>query len=266
MAFIEADDFRQMTIVAWNEMIKSIRGKKLLIFLVIIALMLALPLVISVGFGGELYRAPQQYLGNYTSFLLIILIISASLFTSTTLVSEFENRTALLIFTRPVKRTTIFAGKFIGCFILQWAVIALFYVGMTMIAVIFKADGYSIPFGDIITSFLLATLALLAISSLSVLFSSLVKRSSTASILSFVMFLMIIPMIEVSVLLGIHGMLETIKFEWYMFDSVASFASDVFGISDNVFASTAPEIIGYAMIWCVIPLIAALYFFRKRDV
>ena len=266
MALIEADDFRQMTIVAWNEMIKSIRGKKLLIFVVIVALMLALPLIISAGLGGELYQAPQNYLGNYSSFLLIILIISASLFTSTTLVSEFENRTALLIFTRPIKRTTIFVGKFIGCFILQWAVIALFYIGMTAIAVIFKADGFTVPFGDIITSFLLATLALLAISSLSALFSSLVKRSSTASILSFVMFLMIIPIIEVAILAGISETLETIKFEWYMFDSIVTFASDVFGISDNVFASTAPEIIGYTMIWCVIPLIAALYFFKKRDV
>jgi len=268
MSFIDIDDFRQAYVIAKNEALKSIRGKKLMAFVLIVLIMLALPVVLGYAFGMDLYSDPKETLFLYAMFMTIILVISAALFSSTTLVSEFEDRTALLVFTRPIRKTTIFVGKFIGCFVLQWAIIGLFYLGMTLLSWIYMADGYSMPFGDIGVSFLLATLALLSISSVSMVFSSFVKKASMASILSFVVFLMIIPIAEQAVIYGLNlsGM------PWYLFDSVVNNATDLFytvdimsGMEYTVTHLTLLEDIGYIAIWVVVPILIAWYLFKRRN-
>jgi ABC-type transport system involved in multi-copper enzyme maturation, permease component len=192
MMYATGDDFRQIYVVAKNEITKFVRGKRFTLYvaliLIIFALITALPYLV----GNDLGSTPGEVLARYVDSISFLVVLAATLFASITIVSEFEERTALILFTRPIKKTSIFLGKIIGCIVLEITMIVAFYAAMA--AVVFIVGG-AIP-AELLISLSMALLFVFAASSIAILISSVMKKGSTCSILTFVLLLMIIPVIS----------------------------------------------------------------------
>ena len=170
-------------------------------------LITALPYLV----GSTLGETAGEVVSKYVSFISLLVILAATLFASVVIVSEFEERTALILFTRPIKRTSIFVGKVIGCIVLETTMLVAFYAAMA-IAMFVIGGGVSV---ELLTSLGLTILFVFATSSIAVLISSVMKRGSTCAILTFVLLLLILPIIT-----GVFGgaNMET----WFMLDEAAN--------------------------------------------
>ena len=212
LMYIEIDDFRQSYVVAKNEVRKFVRGKRFTLYVGLIAIVFALITFLPFILGGSLGGTPGEVISRYVSFIDLLIILAATLFASVTIVSEFEESTALILFTRPIKKTSIFLGKVMGCIALEMVMIVLFYLGIAVVS--FAAAG-SVSV-DLFKSLGVSFMFVVAASGVAILISSIMKKASTCAILTFVLLLLILPIIS-SVISG-----STSTDPWFMLDQASS--------------------------------------------
>lgn len=207
--YFEKDDFRQIGIVAKNETIKSVRGKRFLVSTIVIVLVWALITLVPfiTGKGWESYTLGEM-LSSYLSYASMFVVLVVGLVGSVALVSEYEERTALILFTRPIKKTTIFIGKFVSAFILSCLLMLLYYIGVDIMTLWFHG---CIP-GDLVASFGMCCCYVFAATGISFVFSAFLKRSSIAIIFSILALIVVIPIVTMM----IKG--DT----WYMLDTASA--------------------------------------------
>lgn len=208
MMYIELDDLRQSYIVTKNEIRKFVRGKRFTLYAFLIIVIFSLITFLPYVFGNGLGDTPGEVISKYVPYIFLLVILAATLFSSVTVVSEFEERTALILFTRPIKKTTIFLGKMFGCIILETVMIVLFYLGMAAVSIIVAG---SVPV-EILSSLGLSILFVVATSGVSAFISSIMKKGSTCAILTFVFLLLILPIIS-----GVIGASTSVD-PWFMLD------------------------------------------------
>jgi len=209
MMYIEFDDLRQSYVVAKNEIRKFVRGKRFTMYVALIAIVFALITFLPYLVGDGLSDTPGGVISSYVSSIQFLIVLAVTLFASVVIVSEFEERTALILFTRPIKKTSIFLGKVLGCLALETVMIVIFYLGMA--AVTFIIAG-SIS-GEFLISLGVAFLYLVATSGVAILISSVMKKGSICAILTFVLLLLILPIISQA----IGGVVDP----WFMLDQAA---------------------------------------------
>ncbi len=210
MMYVELDDFRQSYVVAKNEIRKFVRGKRFTLYVALIGIVFALITFLPYLVGGDLGNTSGEVISNYVPYVFLLVILAATLFASITVVSEFEERTALILFTRPIKKTSIFLGKILGCIILETVMVVVFYIGIMVVA--FAVSG-SVS-SDLLISLGLAFIYVVATSGVAVLISSIMKKGSTCAILTFVLLLLILPIIS--------GVLSMSMDPWFMLDQAAN--------------------------------------------
>ena len=261
------DDIRQSVVVAKNEIKKFMVGKKIILFgllvLVLEALNLIVPYVWGKGFETSL-DATEALLGNITFFI----IIAAVLFTATSIVSEFEERTALVLFTKPIRKWAIFLGKLLA----SVAIMA----GFTLIIYLYTAIVCVVTCGDI-PSALLASLGLafcgiVGTSGLAIMLSSVFKKGSTASIMTLVFYLLVLSM--VGSLISTYGNVDT----WWMLNdamnNITNCIKGVLVIDDPVHMIYHYEPVAafdlwksaaVMWVWGIVTSVAGYFLFSKRD-
>ncbi len=208
MSFIELDDFRQIGIVNKNEIIKSVRGKRFLASLILVILVFALiTLLPFVGNKGWDVRTMDSMLSAYFNYVTLFTVLIVGLVGSVALASEFEERTALILFTRPIKKSTIFLGKLLASVILGTLLIVLYYFGVSMMLL-----GYhgTIP-ANLFQSFAMCVCYLFAATAISFIFSAVLKKTSVCIIFTILALIVVIPI--VSSLIGGDT--------WYMLSSAS---------------------------------------------
>lgn len=70
----------------------------------------------------------RMYIDHLVSAAIMAVAVSAAIFSSDTLVSEFENGTGFIVFTKPVSRFHVFLGKYLAAFTSLLLTIILCYV------------------------------------------------------------------------------------------------------------------------------------------
>ncbi len=262
------DDLRQAYVVAKNEIKKFFRGKKILIFgllvLAIVLLQTIVPIVSNSSYGSK-----DNLLESFVSFAILLVELAGVLFTATSLVSEFEERTALVLFTKPIKKWSIFIGKLMASMMAVGAFILIYYVYAAILT--FTEPG-SFSTGAFVQSLALAFCAVFGVCGVSMLFGSFAKKGSTASILTLVFFVLLIGLIS--------GLLQTFAHidTWWSINDAPGYLGYVFtGIRPEVIdvspyvvdvAITTADIIragAVLVLWGVITNIAAFFIFRRRD-
>lgn len=204
-------DLTQTCLVAKNEVIKFLRSRKFLLYgllvVAILVLMTLLPYVIGDGISGS----GGDVFSGYVGYVSLMVLLGATLFASYSIVSEFEERTALILFTRPLKKRTVFLGKFAACFVVTATAMAVYYVASLAIA--FAVSG------DLVTSFLpslvMCLLYVFATTGVAMLISSLMKKGGTSAVMTFVTILLLISV--VSAVMSASDV-DT----WFMLDSASS--------------------------------------------
>ncbi len=176
------ESLRQAFVVMKNEIKKYFSGKRMLVFLVLLAIIVFVIVVAPYMFNSE--TDPVYFLMMSS----LVVLMASTLFASISIVSEYEERTALIVFTRPIRKTSIFVGKALACIVLTIAFTALYY----LIAIIVSAAVKGSVSGDMFVSFGLACAYAFGTIGIAMLVSSIMKKGSTSTIITFVILAVII--------------------------------------------------------------------------
>lgn len=269
------NDIMQTVTVARNEITKFLRSRKLAVYLalvvLIIVLMTALPYVLGDGLSGSAGEVFSDYIG-YASLLVLL---GATLFASYAIVSEFEERTALILFTRPIRKSSVFLGKFLACYVLVAAVIVVYYLVSLVIA--FAVSG------GLVTSFApslaMSLMYVFATTGVAMFISSFMKKGGTSAVLTFITILLLITV--VSAVMSSSG-IDT----WFMLDnasqsivtSIPEYVESANGVMVDIGTSVGVDVSGMMVqaadcvrsgaamfAWGVVTLLLSYLVFSRRE-
>jgi ABC-2 type transport system permease protein len=188
----KTSDLAQIGIVTRYELLKHMRRRRVYGVLIIAAiiglLQIAVPLALNSGFPQQAKDWASSFLGSST----FIIIIVGTFFAGDAIVSEFEQKTGYIIFTNPVKRVSLVAGKFAAALISALLPIGLYYLIGT--GALLGIYGF-VP-AETAASFAYAALYLCCVLGFTFLFSAVLKGSMGATLLSFFMFLLILQIVS----------------------------------------------------------------------
>jgi len=246
-------------IVVKYEILKYLRGKKLLVFIALTALILGLLTAMPYIFGDGLPKESFDLMLFYVSFSKMLIILAVTLFAADSLASEYEYRTGLLLFPRPIKREAMFAGKFIASYLVSAMMILLFYVSVFIISFIVTGGVVSEGFISLAFSLLL----IFAATGLGFMLSAFIARGNTASIMLFALMLMVFPIID-------HALMAA---EIEPFFSLSYSADVVYfavaaGVDTYLPYDYYPELVTSAFVlafWSLLTIAIAVTKFKRRE-
>ncbi len=248
-----SDDLRQAFVVMKNEVTKYARGRKLLIFAALTALVLAVVTAALVIWGDGLGDSSANLGYLYVMIMSILVLIAVTLFASTALVSEFEERTALILFTKPIRKWTIFLGKFAASLLVTVGFVVIYY--LIVIALSLIGPGY--VDGAIFTSLGLAVCYTFGCAGIGFLISSVMKKASTSSILTFFTLALLLDMLLAVVVIAAH-----IDNPWYVITYASGDILNVLNPSEVVHVARSAAVMA---VWGFATAAIAYLLFRKRD-
>ncbi|MBU0623319.1 MAG: ABC transporter permease, partial [Candidatus Thermoplasmatota archaeon] len=188
-------DAAQVPIVWRYELLKYLRSKRLIASIAIAALVVcliyAIPILTGDGYGNT---TAEQFSVTFVQFASILVVICATFFGADSIVGEFQSRTGYLVFPTPMKREILFLGKFMASMTSGIVVMTLFYLGVggLSFATVGGVDA------DFLASYGFALEYLLAAMAIAYFISSIMKGSTGATVLTFFLFIMILPIIDMT--------------------------------------------------------------------
>jgi ABC-2 type transport system permease protein len=200
------------------ELVKHLKRRRLPI---IAALAVIIPLI----FYVKVPNTADVFAATVLSFLNILIIISAAMFAGDAVCGEFEKKTSLLLFPTPQRRSTIFAGKYVAALLATFLAVILYYIVMTLQIVQLYGWGH-IP-TELAKSLLTAVVYSFSAVSVVFLFSAILKRSISATIVGFLFLLMILPIIA-TVLMRVN------QEPWFIVTYSANLIRDVLGVTSSL--------------------------------
>jgi ABC-2 type transport system permease protein len=187
------NELGKLGIVTRYEFLKHLRRKRLYVILGL-ALVAELAVIIFVPLLTESGGYPLKV--TTMAFLLTAGSSMASLgavfFAGDAIAGEFESKTGFILFTNPVKRTTLWVGKYIACLI---AVTLLMLFSYIITVVTLLAIYSELPM-EILQSFGLAILFSAAFLSVTFLFSSFSKGAIGATVMTLLLVFVIFGILE----------------------------------------------------------------------
>ncbi|OPY33845.1 MAG: ABC-2 family transporter protein [Methanomassiliicoccales archaeon PtaU1.Bin124] len=185
-------DIEQVLTVARYDVLKHLRSRRLLGILVIAALVIVAYMAIPPALGDAYSKDAREFASGFISMMPTIIVVIATLFAGDAIVSEFQNRTGYLLFPNPVKRSTLYIGKYLAAVALA-VFILLVYYGLVALLTVAVTGGLT---DKLLYSLGLAVLYACATIALGFLLSSVLKGSTGSLVLTFVLLILIMPMIS----------------------------------------------------------------------
>ena len=267
-------DMAQILTVARYDLFKHLRSRRLIaifvIEVVILALMLALPAILNQPYPDD----PAEFVQNLLQFTFtnILIILGATLFAGDAICSEFQNRTGYLVFPNPVKKSSIYLGKFASTALIVFLIVSVWYWAAILIGA-GMTGGVSVL---AIQSYGLAVLYALAASSVGFLISTILKGSTGALVLTFFLLFMIFPMVDlVGTLGGVEpipsityqsGAIDAILTEPYP-ESFVEYANESIGLPFNIyfFYPSVVSCVGVMLGYVAVCNIIGIILFKRRE-
>jgi len=210
-------ELEKLRVVIGYEFLKHIRRKRLYVILGLTLLAEAAVLILLPALQGS-------YPDNVLVMAAILTVgpslaaIGAIFFAGDAIAGEFENKTGFMLFTNPVRRTTLVIGKYLAGFA---AVIILIIFGYLIITISLLAIYGTVPV-EMLKSFGLALLYGASVLSITFLFSSFSKGAMGATVITLVFIMVISPIIETVLML-------TDNPHWFMLSSAGDSIATVYG-------------------------------------
>jgi len=183
---------RQIVTVATYELLKYLRGRRLLAIVLLTVIVSAVFLVVPPVIGSAYPKDPQEFATDMLRFLGILSILSATFFGADAIVSEYESKTGYFVFPNPIRKTSIFLGKFVASALVAAGTVELYY--LVVLVSVRVIDG-SIP-ANAGVSFAYSLVYLLAILAIAYLFSTVMRSSVYSLVLTFFTFFLILPIVD----------------------------------------------------------------------
>ena len=203
----------------------------------------------------------------FLSFANILVVVCATFFGADALVGEFQNRTGYLIFPNPLKREVLYIGKFCASMTAGILIVVMFYAGMAALSYI-AVDGVD---DDFVASLLFALEFLLAATAVGYLISSVLKGTTGATVLTFLLFIIIMPIVDgVSIFAGskieasltfASSAMMYIIMDPYPIDT----SNDMYGFTVHSYYPTPSTAAIVMMAYAVIAIAISLFLFRRKQ-
>jgi len=249
-------DLAQVMIVAKYDVLKHFRSKRLIGLLILEALVLALAALLPIALDVTTSDDPATYMSNYVGWVAMLIVIGATMFAGDAIVSEFQGRTGYLLFPNPVKRETIFLGKFLSTLSIVSLMVVLYYVVAALITLV--ATGGSTVLW--VYSMLFALFYGAAAAALGFLLSTVFKGSTGSLVLTFFMLIMILPMIMAVVWVAGYDVVYIMTSAEYVITGLMNDPYVVGDLRPDVWAS-----LGVLVIYIAAFLTCGFVIFKRRE-
>jgi ABC-2 type transport system permease protein len=184
-------DVEQYVTVTRYELLGHLRKKRIWVVFIILFLIFFLVLLIFPAAGRDYPSTFEGYSQIYLGFVSILILLCATFFGSDSLVGEFQQKTGFVLFPNPVKRLTVFLGKFSASLIASVLVISVYYG----LIVVFIGGMYMTVTVELAYSLLLAVLYLSAALGVAYAISAIMKGTIGSTVLTFILFLFVLPIV-----------------------------------------------------------------------
>jgi len=184
-------EFEKLRVVTGYEFLKHIRRKRLYVILAL-ALVAELAVIISIPLLMDGYPKNMMVMAFLLTVGPSLASLGAVFFAGDAIAGEFESKTGFILFTNPVKRITLWAGKYLACSIAVVLLVAFSYL-ITAIALLAIYGEAPVEMAQ---SFGLALLFAGAFLSVTFFFSSISKGAMGATVMSLLLVMVVFGIIE----------------------------------------------------------------------
>jgi ABC-2 type transport system permease protein len=257
----------QVGITARYTLLDYLRSRRFVILLTIGLLISVILTLVIAHFrpGGILDKPLDFYATFWGSTASLIVILSGIFFGGDAISAEFQNKTGYFTVPNPIRRSSIYVGKFVAAFIASTLILLVFTAITVGNGLYYFGANIPYQFGE---SFLFAWFYLLAVLGLTFLFSSLFKSSSYSILVSFLIIFVAFNIIE-----GIVSSVANIE-PWF----ILSYASGIIGnvlmipypltqtrVGVTVYAASIPEGLAIMAGYFIITAALGLLLFERKE-
>jgi ABC-2 type transport system permease protein len=253
-----------------------LRGRRFFIMLIITAL-ISILLTVLVG-----YYRPEGFLSDSLAFynswwgtsVTFVVVLSAIFFGGDAISGEFQNKTGYFGVPNPIRRSSIYIGKWLAAFIASAVMLGIFTV-VTLGNGLYYFSSVPYQFGE---SFLFALFYLIAVLGFTFFFSSLFKSSSMSILVTAILFLFVFTLLN-------ELIVALVKIEpWFLINYGAQIIGNILmspyplhqttttGVgfrgqptTTTTFYATIPEGFAIMGIYFVITAVVGLVLFERKE-
>jgi ABC-2 type transport system permease protein len=265
----------QIGIITRYEMRNYFRSRRFLVLLILILVIAGL-LTFAIAYRG-ISNVATDALGFYSTWWGIaasfVIVISAIFFGGDAISGEFQNKTGYFLVGNPIRRSSIYIGKWIAALAASLIIIAIF-TAITVANAVYYFGGNAFPsqFGE---SLIFSVVYLIAALGFTFLFSSVFKSSSMSILVAAIMLLF-----GFSVISDLATALVNIE-PWFVLTYGSAILSDVLTpggfpahktttslgprFTITSYHATIPEGLAIMLIYFVVTSALGLYLFERKE-
>jgi ABC-2 type transport system permease protein len=266
------DSFSQVVTITKYTFLDYFRSRRFIVLAIITAL-IGILLTVAIGYyrPSVFIATPLSFYSNWWgSITTFVVILTGIFFGGDAISGEFQNKTGYFSIPNPIRRSSIYIGKWLGAFIASTVLLAVF----TLITVGngLYYFGLNIPyqFGQ---SVLFTWLYMVAVLGFTFLFSALFKSSAISILVTVILLMFGFDIINVVVSNFAH--IEP----WFLLPYGAGIISSVFqvpypphvstisggGITLTNYVATIPEGLAIMVVYFLVTVILGLVLFERKE-
>ena len=261
----------QVGTITKYELVNYFRSRRFFVLL-IIGLIISGLLTALVGYyrpASFLSSALSFYSGWWANTITFVIILSGIFYGGDSISGEFQNKTGYFLVANPLRRSSIYIGKWLGALIASVIMLGVF-AAITIANGIYYF-GLNIP-NQLWESLLFAVLYLIAVLGFTFFFSSLFKSTSMSILVTAILFLFAFSLIQTLVerlvkieawFLITYGaqIITNVLIDPYPTTTTQGFGRDAF----TSYAATIPEGIAILLAYFVVTAVLGLFLFERRE-
>lgn len=247
-------------------------------------IMLFITILIGAILSGLIgYYRPEGFLSSdlsfygswWGTFVSFIIILPGIFFGGDAISGEFQNKTGYFTAPNPIRRSSIYIGKWLAAFIASLVILAVFAV-MTIGNGLYYFSSIPSQFGS---SFLFAIIYLVAVLGFTFFFSSLFKSSSISILVTVILFLFVFTAIQGVISSFVHiepwflltygadiiSQVLTVPYPAHMTTTQTPIGRTGAVITTTTYIPTIPEGLAIIGIYFVITAILGLVLFERKE-
>ena len=198
-------DAVQTGIVTKYEFLNYFRARRFYVLLVIgLAISVLLTVVVAYRRSETFLSSPLAFYSGWWGMSVdFVIVLSGIFFGADAISNEFQNRTGYFLVPNPIKRSSIYAGKWLAS-LMASLVILVIYTAITVANGVYYF-GLDVPY-QLWESIGFAIVYLAAVLGFSFFLSSIFKSSSISILVTAILFLFVFPFLETLILPTLVGM------------------------------------------------------------
>ncbi|MGA8302956.1 MAG: ABC transporter permease [Thermoplasmata archaeon] len=220
------DSMEQVTKLARYQLREYLRSRRFIALAAIVLAIGAIATFVVSHFRGQIISTNLAFYGTFWGGGVgVVIILAAVFFGGDAIAGEFQNKTGYFLMGLPLRRGTVYLGKYIAAFLASVAMILLFLAILLVNGAFYFGSG-ALPW-QLVVSLVLALVYLSAVLGATFLFSSLFKTSAYGFVLTAILFLFGFTLLQ-DLIVGL------VKIEpWMIISYASSTVGNVFSTSVN---------------------------------